>query len=468
MSDVPNAIEIFLDVQKAYEILTDNDKRLQYDQTVLQETNEYLHQRIIEYSSNQIHCQFQYSRSQLATLNEPQLIYVLLEAVPLGTKNQKVSPPLNVCLALDRSTSMQGERMDAVKATAIELIRQLRPEDILSVVTFNDRAEVIIPAIRRQDRTEAMTSISMLRAGGGTEIYRGLEAAYYEVQRNLSSKRINQIILVTDGYTYGDETECLRIADLATTKGMRINGLGIGSSWNDIFMDDLATRTGGRALYISRISDLNEFMLDMFKDMGEVLGDQTSLTLDLPRGVSLSYAFRLKPEPSPLPPTSALKLGNLLRESHLLVLLEFTVEPLLKRAYYFEFGRGMFSMQLHSLESTTLSLPIQLVRPVNHLNLSEQPQKEFIQALSYISLYRMQEMVHSELAAGNIDAANTHLERLASQLMARGENDLAKTALIEIERLRSAKAISNEGSKQIKYGTRALVVPSIITGDNYD
>jgi len=468
VSDVPNAIEIFLDVQKAYEILTDNDKRVEYNQTVLPESNEYLKQRFTEYITNQIHFQIQYSRSQLATLDEPQLIYVLLEAAPIGTKNPKISPPLNVCLVLDRSTSMQGERMDAVKATAIELIRQLRPEDILSVVTFSDRAEVIIPAVRRLDRADAETKISMLRTGGGTEIFRGLEAAYYEVQRNLSGKRINQIILVTDGQTYGDESECLRIADLAMTKGMRINGLGIGSSWNDNFMDDLATRTGGRALYISRISDLNEFMLDMFKDMGEVLGDQTSLTLDLPRGVSLSYAFRLKPEPSPLPPASALKLGNLLRESRLAVLLEFTIEPLTKRAYHHEFGRGMLTMQLHSLESTTLALPIQLMRPVNQLNLSELPQKGFIQALSFISLYRMQEKVHSELAAGNIEAANTHLEKLATQLMARGENELAKTALIEVERLRSTQAMSIEGSKQIKYGTRALVLPSIIKGDSYD
>ena len=92
-------------------------------------------------------------------------------------------------------------------------------------------------------------------------------------------------------------------------------------------------------------------------------------------------------------------------------------------------------MHIHSLEPTTLTLPLQFTRPINHLNLSELPPNEIVQALSYISLYRMQEKVHTELFAGNIEGANTQLELLASQLMSRGENDLAKTALMEVERL---------------------------------
>lgn len=465
VSEEPNAIEIFLDVQKAYETLTDKDKRDQYDQSILSEINEDLKRRTAEFSTNQLNIQIQYSRAQLAVLDEPQIIYVLLQvATPSEIKGRKISPPLNVCLVLDRSTSMQGERMDAVKATAIELIRQMHPDDILSIVSFSDRADIIVPAVRRLDRAEAETRISMLRPGGGTEIFRGLEAGLFEVQRNLSSKRINQIILITDGRTYGDEQDCLQLADRAISKGIRINGLGIGSNWNDNFLDDLATRTGGRSIYLSRIADLNEFMQDMFKDMGDVFGDQTSLALDLSPGVDLNYAYRLNPDSSPLPISDSIKLGSLLRESNLVVLLEFTVEPLLRRAYQSELGRGTLSMQIHSVEATNFSRHLQFSRPIDHLNLSEVPPNEIVQALAHISLYRMQEKVHTELFSGNIEAANLQLEMLATQLISRGENDLAKTALMEAERLRSTQALSIEGSKQIKYGTRGLVLPSIIRG----
>lgn len=358
--------------------------------------------------------------------------------------------------------------MDAVKATAIELIRQLHPDDILSIISFSDRADIIVPAVRRLDRVEAETKISMLRPGGGTEIFRGLEAGLFEVQRNLSSKRINQIILITDGRTYGDEQDCLQLANRAISKGIRINGLGIGSNWNDIFLDDLATRTGGRSIYISRISDLNEFMQDMFKDMGDVFGDQTSLALDLSPGVTLNYAYRLNPDSSPLPISDSIKLGSLLRESSLVVLLEFTIEPLLRRAYKAEIGRGTLTMQIHSVEATSFTRQLMFSRPIDHLNLSEVPPNDIVQALAHISLYRMQEKVHTELFAGNIEAANLQLEMLATQLISRGEKDLAQTALMEAERLRSTQALSIEGSKQIKYGTRGLVLPSIIKGVKND
>ena len=74
------------------------------------------------------------------------MLYVILELQAPAETRQAPAPPLNVALVLDRSTSMKGEKMDVVKATAIQVLRGLRPQDILSVVTFSDRAEVIIPA----------------------------------------------------------------------------------------------------------------------------------------------------------------------------------------------------------------------------------------------------------------------------------------------------------------------------------
>jgi Ca-activated chloride channel family protein len=49
----------------------------------------------------------------------------------------------------------------------------------------------------------------MIRAGGGTEIFQGLLAAFTEVRRNLTRSMINHIILITDGRTYGDEQSCI-------------------------------------------------------------------------------------------------------------------------------------------------------------------------------------------------------------------------------------------------------------------
>ena len=56
------------------------------------------------------------------------------------------STPLNISLVVDCSTSMQGVRLDTVKLTAIDITPyNCRPDDIFSLVKFNDWAELLIP-----------------------------------------------------------------------------------------------------------------------------------------------------------------------------------------------------------------------------------------------------------------------------------------------------------------------------------
>jgi len=193
--------ELFLDAQRAYETLSNPKRRAQYDATLPPEekiTFPYEHKIL-------------YSRSRLNRMAEPQMFYLILDLQAPVEARQTPSPPLNVCIVLDRSTSMKGEKMDVVKATAIQILRNLRQQDILSVVTFSDRAEVIIPASYHQDRSRLEARVQMIQPSGGTEIFQGLDAGSREVMRSLDSKRVNHIILLTDGQTYGDEQQCLEL-----------------------------------------------------------------------------------------------------------------------------------------------------------------------------------------------------------------------------------------------------------------
>jgi hypothetical protein len=72
-------------------------------------------------------------------------------------------------------------------------------------------------------------------------------------------------------------------------------------------------------------------------------------------------------------------------------------------------------------------------------------------------LYRLQEQARLDVAAGEYDRAAEHLQQLSTHLLAQGERELAKTALLEAENIRRQKEFSQEGQKAIKYGTRALL-----------
>ncbi len=77
--------------------------------------------------------------------------------------------------------------MDVVKATAIQIMHKLKPQDFFSVVAFSDRAETLIPAIQSTEMSRQEARIQMLQASGGTEIFSGLELGYNEILQQYKS-----------------------------------------------------------------------------------------------------------------------------------------------------------------------------------------------------------------------------------------------------------------------------------------
>jgi Ca-activated chloride channel family protein len=65
-----------------------------------------------------------------------------------------------------------------------------------------------------------------------------------------------------------------------------------------------------------------------------------------------------------------------------------------------------------------------------------------------------------DVAAGELESAAQSLQNIATHLLSQGENDLAKTALLEVQNVRQQQKLSQEGEKEIKYGTRSLLLPS--------
>lgn len=449
----PNSIELFLRVKEAYELLMDQVKREEYDKLLPPNFNPF----------NEILINTSFSRNELAKSTEPQLIYVYIDMMarkkdidPIN----KTRPPLNVCLVIDTSTSMAGERFNAVKNVASEIIQNLGRNDILSIIAFNDFSTTLIPATRIIDTKFAEDKIAQLTTGGGTEILKGLQAAKNEIMHFYSPALINHMILITDGHTYGDEKSCFKLASDAIEKHIGISAIGIGDKWKDEFLDKLTSITGGGCEYAQNPNSIKSILNDKIHHLNNIYANNLQLEIRTSENVELRYAFRFKPNPAVIERVGTkYSLGDITTNQSLSLLLELYIKETPQNADIMTLIDGNLSISVPNSKVSTRTMQFTLDQELSDDPKIGPPPPIFISAMSKLKLYRMQNQAFKELEAGNKNKATQILRSLEVELISRGEPDLARTINFEITRIKKGDNLSAQGKKQIKYGTRSLIAP---------
>ncbi len=445
----PEDNEKFLAIQQAFDTLSNSKKKASYDVSLPDEVR----------TGPKISVGIQYSLSAIPLMEEPQLMYALVELVCTADPSRHGQSAYHVCLVLDRSTSMQGPRMDMVKSSALALLQQLRAQDILSVVMFSDRAEVLIPPTRASSLSKSDHRISLLQTGGGTEILQGLVVGIEQL-RKTDNNHIRHLVMLTDGHTYGDDAECIQLAKEAAEEGISISVLGIGNEWNDELMDQVAALSGGNAMLVSTPRDLDNFMMQKLSELETVYARGLRFEFETSSDVNLRYAFRLSPNIGPLDIASPILLGDIQHRRSVSFMLEFMIPPIFQEEERLSLARGRIWMDVPGLKVPRTRVFLDLNRPTRANPEIEAPPAVIVEAMSKLTLYRLQEKVRLEVGEGQIDKATKHMHYLATHLLSQGDRELAHTVLIEAEHIQQSRRLSSEGEKRIKYGTRALMLPS--------
>lgn len=90
-----------------------------------------------------------------------------------------------------------------------------------------------------------------------------------------------------------------------------------------------------------------------------------------------------------------------------------------------------------------------------------------LDALGKLTLHRMQQKAEEAVKRGDVREATRRLENLATRLLAAGHDELAQQAISEAQRVSSTSALSDEGQKRLKYGTRMLLLTSQGSSENH-
>jgi Ca-activated chloride channel family protein len=447
---------LFRDINKAYEVLNDPAGRTEYDQL--------WHDYAITTPSLNVETIF--SRKYLRPITEPQLLYVLVKIQPLLEMSMTTDAPLNLCLVVDRSTSMKGARIQHVKSAVHRIIDDSAAEDYLSVVAFSDNADVLIPAQHPVDPRSIKSVVSIMRADGATAILAGLQSGLAQIKRNLQPKYVNHIVLITDGRTYGDEEDCLTLADEARDLGIGISAMGIGEDWNDRFLDALASRTGGASAYINSAAAVSRFLQERVRSLATAYAERTELIVGPVPGANIKAIIRTSPDPMNMESDhQPIPLGSLDGKLGTKLLVQFHLNTGETTDEDFYVGRIDVSGQVLGSAHREERIIKDLVVKVTNQPIEEDPPPELLDALSRLALYRLQDRAREAVEEGDIVEATRKLEFLATRLFENGEKNLGQAALHEAQRVAQTQRFSEEGIKQLKYGTRAFLP---VLGDRND
>ncbi|HTI13115.1 MAG TPA: VWA domain-containing protein [Dictyobacter sp.] len=262
-----------------------------------------------------------------------QLAYVLLEAKPTDVMAQ-VRMPLNFALVIDHSGSMKGAKLRNVREAVKMVIDRLEPTDYISVVIFDDTAQVIIPSMPANDKPGMKAAIDRIQDAGGTTMSLGMIQGLGELRRWNIPNAVNRMILLTDGVTYGDTDRCRQLARDAAASGISIYPLGIGSDWDEGLLDDVGQLSGGMPAEFIR-SPENAMMIfeQQIQSAVAVAVRNATLTLRLPTGVTPRKAVKVLPIIRDVDASSlsdrqvVIQLGDLERDTAQSVLVELMIDP---------------------------------------------------------------------------------------------------------------------------------------------
>lgn len=397
------------------------------------------------------------ARPELQVCSEPQLVYLFVTAHTNVAAQHAL--PVNVCLVLDRSSSMRGERLFQVKEAARQVVSHMDGNSAFGLVAFNDRAEVIVPAQVVREHDTINQTISSLEARGGTEMAQGLAVGLQEIERP-KINGISRLILLTDGRTYGDEHACVELARRAQRRGIGLTTLGVGTEWNEDLLETMTAGPNSRTQYISSPKEIVSVFEAELARLQSTIAQSVELTVTMHPEAHLRSMYRVQPFISPLQAQSAgngvwrAPIGEWAAGDDQTFMFELIVPPVTTGTHPVARIDLRYDLIGNPASQSSASAIVQLpaVPQASHA-----VDHEVRQALERVFAYQLQQQAWQSVTEGKIDDATKRLQTAGTHLFNAGEVALAETVHAEATRLLQGGSTSADGRKRIKYGTRGLV-----------
>lgn len=223
--------------------------------------------------------------------NKEQTIDVLVRVVPpAASAGSGERPKLNIGIALDRSGSMDGNKMWQAREAAKYCVDELLPTDRFSAVIFDDHVDVLFTNQPATNKEMLKRGIDRIEARGSTALHQGWVQAGLQVSERLSGVGIDRVLLITDGQANVGVTRTDRIVQQAkdlAERGISTSTIGIGQGFNEDLLVPMAEAGQGNAWFVEAPQDMVRIFETELKGLVAQVGNTVTLGITPSPGVKV-------------------------------------------------------------------------------------------------------------------------------------------------------------------------------------
>jgi Ca-activated chloride channel family protein len=201
-------------------------------------------------------------------------------------------PPVNLAFVLDRSGSMDGQKIRLAAQAVEEAIGRLKPSDRFAVVVYDDQVETLVPGTLATPvaRSEAIGRLRTVRARNSTDLSGGWLAGCEQVAGALTDGGVDRALLLTDGLAnrgITDRDELARHARELRARGVSTTTFGVGNDFDEQLLAAMASAGGGQFYFIESAAQIRDHIGSEVGETLEIVARDVTLDVTLPDGVRL-------------------------------------------------------------------------------------------------------------------------------------------------------------------------------------
>jgi len=341
-------------------------------------------------------------------------------------------PAVNLSFVVDRSGSMQGEKLRLAKLAVEQSIARLGSDDRFSIVVYDNAIDVVFESDRATPgaKQRAMFALNAIEARGSTNLGEGWLRGCEQVAQMLSTEGVNRCLLLTDGLAnqgMTDRDELATHANALRLRGVSTTTFGVGTDFDDSLLSAMSTAGGGNFYYIASEGQIVDYITSEVGEALDVVARDVALEVVAAEGVVVES---MSPFPfSVVGGRTVISLGSLVAEQVVEVVLRLNFP-------YGEIGRETGAvLAIGDAEAVPLSWEY-----ADGKTNDVQPRDvEVDRAVARVFAARARQEATALNRAGNYDAARSALAGVAKRIRTYAGRDAEMRTLVSELETKSAE-----------------------------